>query len=438
MAWYDGSVHRRAIATLATIVACGPWGCSRSEPTGEEPTARTVAAEPAPPGTPPPAASPAGDPATPSAPAPPAPDTASPDPDPAVTPEPPPEATEPPPPATEPLQASVDDSVVFPDGHLLRVAADEGVDQSVIWAQSITPAGPAVVLRKTSGAVDAIAATFDGETLWVAWRSHMDDQGTKSMAALAGFDRDLKLTRSPRILRAFDHDGSPMQEMLLLEPRPGTGAGVTVAAAVGIAPCRGLFPHEPEDGPSFCQRLQIDVVDPDGTTRRSAFRLLDGGDGSVSDLVDVGEGVVTSFYVWHGGPLLDVAFVPYAADEPVRELSPCGYPPVDLAWADGALLMVCPDPSGEGSCRGRAASPCGTLRRTTLKGEPLAPDAGTEVRFHRVTQGCKDGEPTLRLSWVADRQQPAIAPGHLDVPAYMLGTLGGPSGGRPCRGPTLE
>lgn len=450
---------RRAIVAIVAVVVGGSWGCSGVEPGGEQPSVRTAAAEPAPSveaepaaphGDPPSPTSPAGDPATPPDPA--VPDAASvaPSPDPgtaspttpaAPDPAAPPGVTPPvdaaAPAAAEPLQASVETTVTFPDGLELRVAAEEGTDDSVLWAQAITPPGPVVVLRKTSGAVDAIAAEHDGETLWVAWRSHLGE-GKKSIAAIAGFDRDLKVTRSPRILRTFEHDGSPMQEFLLMLARPGTGAGVTVAAAVGVAPCRGLH-HDSEEGPTFCQRLQIDVIDPDGSTVRSAFRLLDGGDGSVSDLVDVGRGVVSSFYVWHGGPLLDVAFVPYAADEPVRELSPCGYPPVDLAWADGAVVMVCPDPSGERSCSGRAGSPCGTLRRMSLEGAPLEPDAGREVRFHAVTRGCKDGRPTLRLSWVKDREQPAVAPGHLDVPAHALEyTPGrGASPGTPCRGPTL-
>lgn len=443
-------MRRRVIAAVVAIVACAAWGCSGSEPGGEEPEARSVAAEPAPSGVAVEAPfqgvkaskpSPAADPVMPSGPNPPA-DAAASDARPPASDATPPttdDASGPTPtPAaphvvTEALQASVETSVMLHDGKRLRVAVEEGIEQSVVWAQAISPPGPTVVLRKTSGAVDAIAAAFDGETLWVAWRSHLE--GKKSMAALAGFDRDLRLTHAPRILRTFDHDGSPMQDTVLMEPRPGTGEGVTVAAMVGLAPCRGLFP---EHGPTNCQRLQIDVIDPDGTTVRSAFRLLDGGDGGITDLVDVGRGVVSAFFVWHGGALIDVAFVPYAAAEPVRELSSCGYPPVDLAWSDGALLMVCPDPSGDdGACGGRASSPCGTLRRMTLEGTPLEPDVGHEVRFHRVMGTCKDGEPMLRLSWVKDRAQPAIAPGHLEVPDRALG-LSRPKSSPSCPEPAGE
>jgi hypothetical protein len=436
---------------MVVCVVCGLGGCSGAEP-GAKPAARTNAAEPAPvsegaapsgaPATPPPAPSPSGAEAATSEPAPnatatptPAADPASPATDAALA------AAAPPAGPTEPLQASVEQAVTLPDGVVLRVAAEEGFDQSVVWAQTITPPGPpgpVVVLRKTSGAVDAIAADFDGQTLWVAWRSDLGE-GKKSMLALAGFDRHLALTRPPRILRSFDHNGSPMQTPLRVIPRPGTAAGVTVVAAVGVAPCRGLH-HDREEGPASCQRLEVDVIDPDGTTRRTAFRMLDGGDGGITGALAVDAGVVTSFFVWHGGPLLDVAFVPYDPGEPVRALAPCGYPPVELAWVDGAVLMVCPDPSGETKCDGRASSPCGTLRRTTLDGKPLAPDAGKEVRFHRATQGCKDGRPALRLSWVADPEEPAIAPGHLDVPGHSLGPWGalGPSPSGPCRGPALE
>jgi hypothetical protein len=219
-------------------------------------------------------------------------------------------------------------------------------------------------------------------------------------------------------------------------PRPGSGAGVTVAAVVGTAPCRGMFP---EHGPTSCGRLELVVLDPDGTTVRSDFRLLDGGQGGLVDLVDVGQGVVSSFYEWHGGALTDVALVPYAAGEPVRTLGSCSYPPIDLAWVDGGLLTVCPDPTSDGACTGRAGSGCGTLRRVSLEDEPLAPDTGEELHFHAVKQGCKDGRPTLRLSWVKDRRQAGVAPGHLDVPAGEL-PLGKPTGraGAPCKGPVLE
>ncbi len=449
--WYPRPVRSYAIVALV-VVASASWGCSG----GEAQTGRTAAVEPTldaapgpavpaaePPQAPAGASTPVAAPAAPDAPAPdaPAPDAPAPDapaPDaPAIVDVDPTPVGEAPRAVAEPLGASVETEVDLPGGRTLRVAAEEGAEQSMVWARPTSPAGPTVVLRKTSGAVDAIEAAFDGRTLWIAWRSHIE--GKKSMAALAGFDPDLRLTHAPRILRTFDHDGSPMQDVLRMTPRPGTGAGVTVAALVGTAPCRGLFSHEVEEGPASCQRLQIDVVDPDGTTVRSAFRMLDGGDGGLTDLLDVGSGVASAFFVWHGGPLVDVAFVPYAATEPVRALGSCGYPPVELVWADGALVMLCPDPSGEGdACRGRAAAPCGTLRRTSLDGTPVAPDVGHEVRFHRVTETCDGSTPVVRVSWVADPAQPAIAAGHLDLPRGSTWALDRPGPGPTCSGPAAR
>jgi len=234
---------------------------------------------------------------------------------------------------SDPPQAAVATTLTLPDGVVLQVAAEDGVDHSIVWAQSLAPAGPAVVLRKTSGVVHGIGAAFDGVTLWVGWRATL--AGKNSMVGVAGFDRALALAKPARILRSFEDMEWEGGKAVMMVARPGTGAGVTVAAMVGAAPCRGRFPEE-SDGPVSCPRIELAFLDGEGTKVRSEFRPLDGGEGSLVDLIDIGEGVVSSFFVWHGGGLIDVAYVPYAKDEPVRVLGSCGYPPVDIAWVNSS------------------------------------------------------------------------------------------------------
>ena len=70
----------------------------------------------------------------------------------------------------------------------------------------------------------------------------------------------------------------------------------------------------------------------------------------------------------------------------------------------------------------------------TLEGNPLPPDVGHEVRFHRVTETCAGSEPVMRVEWVEDDAQPEIVPGHLDLPPRTLWMWSKPGPGPKCPG----
>jgi hypothetical protein len=326
-------------------------------------------------------------------------------------------------------RADVESRVSLPNVGLLRIAAEHGDGTSMLWVQPITPAGTPVTvgtrMHTTTGEVDSIAAAYDGVTLWLAWRSLVGEVGERrrGFVGLAGFEPRLVSSVPAKTLRTFESGawedyGSPMVRMIA---RPGTGEGVVVAALVGTKRCQGMFFEE--EGHVDCHQLGVDVIGGDGSVQRRKQYGLEGGDPLLDAVVDVGEGVVTAFHAWRGGPTTDVSFTAYA--DAAGNPSACDYPPIRLAWVDGGLLSICPDPDDEGSQ--------GRLHYSSLDGTPRPPSTpdGSGVPIRRLESGCAADRPVVRVSWKG---------GHLDVPAEHLEGVESRATtvGEKCKGPMLD
>lgn len=322
-------------------------------------------------------------------------------------------------PNESPWGAEVEVEIVRAGGERVRIAAESGDGSSTVWAQQVTktgaPAGPAKKLRVTSGDVVNIAADVSGELIWVAWRSDLE-QAENQITALAAFDASLAPVHKPRILRTI---GQPpvVDENLIVR---GRGAGrVAVAAFIGVRPCKAMHPDEK----GSCRAMQVDLVAADGTSERSVQRWLDGGDGAIDGLVATDSGVAATFHVWHGGPLMDAAFVPDNPKKPVRTLPTCEYPPMRPFVVDGSVLLLCPDPAGSNrsstsvdvGCK--ATEPdqqCGSVARVSSIGARMEPSTKRtpSVPLRGVTKQCGAERAAVRLEWDG---------GELDVPAGVLG-----------------
>lgn len=343
-------------------------------------------------------------------------------------------------PAASPWAAEVETTLGVPGPALLRVAADTDAEPgaSIVWAQPVdaegAPVGPATKLRKTSGKVWTLAAAWDGTTLWVAW-SASQKEDTRSLEGLAGYDLALRQTVKTKTLRFF---GAPteayeVESTMRMVARPGVGAGAALVAMVGTKPCRGMFFEE--EGMTDCNRLALDIIGPDGSVEHSVESSLEGGDASLQDLLEVGQGVVFSWIAWRGGALTDVTFVAY--DGTSRSVGTCDFPSFDLAWVDGGLLSLCydserSDGAHDLSCRPGNPSACGTLYYRHLDAEPRTTSIpeGKQVRYDRLALGCKTGIATMRIS---------AGKHHIDVPADALDFSSATvmTGDR-CTGPTLK
>ena len=338
--------------------------------------------------------------------------------------------------APSPWPASLETTVKV-GASTLRVAAQTGLDggKSRLWAQPLTdqdePAGSAVELRTTNGELEALAAAFDGTTLWVGWLARLSEDG-RGIQGLAGFDPALRPTIKTKGLRFFRYGGAATDEPLQLVARPGVGVGVTVVALAGSVRCEGMFFEE--EGLTECVQLAIDLVGPDGSVELTETSELEGGDPSLT-LTEGDEGLDVELLSWRGGALTDNVYVAYAGT--VSRLSTCSFAPARLAWLDGGLLSICRDPELTEdevtlACSPKQLAACGAFyfsRPPGATGSTTIP-LGVETRFDRLTLGCKDGVPTLRVSWKG---------GSFDVPAEAVGLIGDDAvleGGR-CKGKAL-
>ena len=320
---------------------------------------------------------------------------------------------------TSPWEASIDSIVTLPESKTLRVAAEVGGEQSILWAQTITAAGaaagPPVKLRTTNGTLDSLATAFDGTTLWVGWRAGLA-KGDRGLEGLAGFDLSLAQTVKTKTLRFFHHGAYDSEDDMQLVARPGVGAGVVVIALSGAVRCRGMFFEE--EGMVDCALLTVDVVGPDGSVQLTQTSELEGGDPSF-DVAPGDQGVAVDFIAWRGGANTDTVYVSYAAKS--ESMSTCSFPPVMMVWVDGGLLSLCRDPDLTDeiamSCSPSKLSACGTFffqRPSEAKATLKIPEK-RELNFERLVLGCKGNESTLRIGWKG---------GHVDAPNARLGFKG--------------
>ncbi len=318
-----------------------------------------------------------------------------------------------------PWEASIEGTVTLSDSKTLRVAAEAGDEQSIVWAQTVTAdgtaSGPPIKLRSTNGKIDSLDAAFDGTTLWVGWRAALD-KDDRGLEGLAGFDLSLKQTVKTKTLRFFRYGSYYGEDELQLVARPGVGAGAVVVALSGAVRCEGMFVEE--EGKVECAQFTVDVVGPDGSVEQTETAELEGGDPSFS-VTPGDQGVAVEFVAWRGGAGTELLYVAYGGAS--ESLSTCevAMPPAMSRWVDGGLFSICPvlDTGEEElalSCSPSSPELCGVFffqRPAGTKGTSKIPEK-REVRFDRLALGCKNDELTLRVGWKG---------GHIDMPSEGLG-----------------
>jgi hypothetical protein len=242
--------------------------------------------------------------------------------------------------------------------------------------------------------------------LFVAW--HAVAQRGRSLVAIAGFSSELGKRGEPTLVAGFG-DPDPEASALALVKREGGGA--VLAAFTGHIPCEGLFPEQDRGS---CQRMEVVVFDRTGLQARSETRMLDGGEGGIDDLLALEKAALVAFHVYHGGPLTDLVVVPYDATTPVRVLESCGYPPIDVAFVDGSVVTICPDPdndtTAELGCKAKKGSSCGLVSRTSLEENERLPPSSTEKLDVAITSlRCANGRVTVEAGGTS-----------LEIPGDML------------------
>lgn len=319
---------------------------------------------------------------------------------------PPAEPAEPPESAPGPREAAVDTKVVLGDGTVLRIGAEDGDPKSILFveAKSVaadpsSPPAPRVKdLRKTTGEVVALQAAHDGKTLWVAWRTSVpgkDGKPDRALVAVAGFDAAFKLVGKAATLRSFNDSGDAREDGLALLARAKGGAAVAFLA--GRERCYSDVEEAMTDG---CERMQFDMIAPDGAVAYTVHRAMDGGDGAVDDMVEVSGGVVAAFHNWRGGPNTAVVHIADDGTSHADDVLSCGYPPQRLEAVGDDLVSICPDP-------GDASE--GMLTRVSPGGALVAPSTGTrfDVPIESSKSKCVDGKRVDTLRWSNNGKAPA-------------------------------
>ena len=300
--------------------------------------------------------------------------------------------------SASPWKAEIQDQVEFSDGAVLLVGVDRSQDESTIWAQPQRAdgeaGGPPVKLHDAQGWVDSVSTVYDGKTVWVAWNGRTGEE--QGLEAFAGFDRSLKPTVDAKTLRTYSGVVTERAGLSMVTRRePGSGLGI--AAIAGTATCTGMFGDE--EGEATCNQLAVDIVQGDGTVAHSKTALLEGGEPSLDDLIATPNGVATAFHAWRGGPLTSVLYL--SLEGKLEEPKACSYPPIDLAWASGGLLSICPDPDAEapGACSPPNPGGCGKAAFASIEGNKPGQNPSGEVPITGWKYTCWKGTPMVRVAW---------------------------------------
>ena len=318
--------------------------------------------------------------------------------------------------ATE-LRADLHTTVEIAGGVTLKVAVQAEQPKSTLWVERSGKPPQRLSLRTTTGEVEDLTAVWDGSSVWVAWRSAVPSKTggeDRALVAFAGYDAELASVGKARILRSFTPGGELAEGSVVTRAR--TGGGAIVAALTGTERCFS----DVEEAMTTCPRMQLDVIAPSGDVVRTETRSLDGGDAGVDALVDAETGAAFAFHSYRGGPLTEVAFVPYDPAAAAVGITSCSYPEIDLAFVMDTIVSMCPDPDSDNpdqfaaGCKGEPGSWCGTIAIGDRAGKAFGPSTSTsEVPISAVKGACDKGKGMLELSWAKDGTRAA---GSIRVP----------------------
>jgi hypothetical protein len=267
------------------------------------------------------------------------------------------------------------------------------------------PTGAAKLVRRTSGAVEAVRAVADHGAAWIVWASDLGQR--EVLVAAVRADADLAKVSAPitlsreKLTAEVPEGGGDAFGLLASERLAG---GLLVAARAGRYPVKCLFATQ---GATNCEGPSYDVfaVEPSGTFTRLARKTIDGGPAvDLLALVDVGGAAVVSAFAWHGGAEIEDTVLPLPggvtdAGAPHFAFSPCR-PPYDQQWTGDTLVTICPGDYWEAK-DGRCPVSSPPIDNTCPRVSVLRPDGGVtlgapkHVLTRAVEAHCEGGHPVL-------------------------------------------
>jgi hypothetical protein len=326
-------------------------------------------------------------------------------------------------PATTVLDASVPEHTPsgahavasFPGGAVEVWSRGDEAGKSDVLARRLdasgVPTGPTKLVRRTSGAVEAVRAVADHGAVWIVWSSDLgqrSDPGQREvLVAAVRADADLAkvttpITLSREKLTAEVPEGGEDAFGLVVSER--LAGGVLVAARAGRYPVKCLFANH---GATNCEGPSYDVfaIDSAGAFTKLARRTIDGGPAvDLLAVVDVGGAAVVSAFAWHGGAEIEDTVMPLPggvgdAGAPHFAFSPCR-PPFDQQWTGDTLVTICPADHWEEKYGRCPASPGeGLCPRVSV----LRPDGGVALGgpkpafIRAIETRCEGGHPVVEI-----------------------------------------
>jgi hypothetical protein len=274
-----------------------------------------------------------------------------------------------------------------------------------------SPRGIPTVLRTTSGGVVAVAVHRKDGHAWLAWSSTLAGSShPRMLVAASRLAVDLSSISTPVTIGQFASD-EISDDLRVLALADG---GAAVASAWSTTRCKDVATGDSTQ----CTGYALHWVGDDGSVRRAAHFGVDGGDGAMGSIVDVGTGVLVDAFAWHGGFTSGDAFARYGEEsEPSPfEVVHCR-PPMIRAWTGSELVTLCDGDEADERERCPITGEdglCSRVHAVRLDGDEVTPASReTIIGAPQISlrTRCKDGHPVLEVGWrggklVLDPQAP--------------------------------
>ena len=253
------------------------------------------------------------------------------------------------------------------------------------------------LVRRTSGDVVDLDVHRRGGAAWIAWAAHLspDSDPPRALIAAVHIEPDLSAMHPPISLHQFaSQDLGAWPERDHVRVLALADGGAAIATVSSSAECTDIV----TDRRGKCPGYEVRWARPDGTSSLAGKFGADGGDPDMLDLVDIGTGVVSTIYAWHGGATYGHLYAPYhaaAAASPVP-LHDCR-PPFTRAWTGDELVTICPDDYAD--------------EKEACKLNGVSAESGACTRVHTAVKSdravalvsekrrCEDGHPVIDLAW---------------------------------------
>ncbi len=287
-------------------------------------------------------------------------------------------------------------------GGILVYARPAPDDKSDIFGRLLDadgkPKGPARLLRRTSGKVEALDISWRNE-LWVAWASNV---GEKILTAVVKVGWELDSVSAPiTIVHEGFGSSEPGYWVRLLAVYNG---GAVVATRGTSAPIKCMFQAQQPNERCTAGTYVVAHVAPDGKQALLARRPLDGNPIEMAPLVDIEGAVVVRAYGWHGGAVFDDQVLPYLPEGGSKQLTLTSCrPPFEQVFFHHELITLCeadylgekekcPNPKAEGGMCSRIHR---ASERSLIDGDGSTGSRSALVRS--IKTACRDGGPVIEV-----------------------------------------